>query len=108
MLKDLLGEQMTFHFLICQQEEKRDTWYTICLSHYRASSTGLGLSHFAPRELAQGSAGIPGPGSHLSEPHFFQEVTAAPKKAEEQMEGGETQPCFCDTGEGTAVTVPRA
>ena len=24
------------------------------------------------------------------------------------MEGGETQPWFCDTGEGTAVTVPRA
>lgn len=57
-------------------------------------------------ELAKGSAGVLGPGDHFSEPcfpHMYKGGTTAAAKAEEQKEGEETLPGFCDAGKGTAV-----
>lgn len=81
----------------------------LCLSHQRVSSMGLGLylSHFGSLELAQGSAGVPRPGNHLSEPPSLtcgRKTTAVPARAAERVEGGEALPGLCEASEGTAVT----
>lgn len=63
------------------------------------------VSSFWTPELAWGSAGVSGPGSHLAEPHFyFKKLTAASTKAEEQMERGETLPWLCGACEGLGLS----